>query len=207
LQQKNNFKNMKKYYLILSLFFFSTIIVTAQQKVRVNPIVMDDNFDNISLNKLNEAAKILDSVFNSEEFAKQVLATNFKVGNFGLTSADILEVIKSGMDSFANKPKDYSIDIRVTVYDKYKGGDEFGRTNMNTHVTETHRCYILNNDVKCYVSHLAHEYLHEIGFYDERTWVFGKKNKSVPYKIGDIVDTIIKNKKPCYAQHSTCTKN
>lgn len=198
---------MKKYYLSFALFFFCINIASAQQKVKINPIIIDNNFDDASLNKLNEAAKILDSVFNSNEFIKQVLATSFKVGNFGLSNGDILEIIKSGMDSLANKPKDYSIDIRVTVYDKYKGGDEFGRTNMNTHVTETHRCYILNNDVRCYASHLAHEYLHQIGFYDEKTWIFGKKNKSVPYKIGDIVDRIIGNTNPCYAQHSTCTKN
>lgn len=169
--------------------------------------MMDDSFDATSKRKLDEASIILENVINSNDFAEHVLATNFKVGNFGLSNTSILELIKSGMDSIALKPKDYSIDIRVLLYDDYKGGLEFGRTDMKTHITETHRCFIVNNDVKCYVSHLAHEYLHQIGFYDERTWIFGKKTKSVPYKIGNIVNRIIDNGNICSAKPSTCKKN
>jgi hypothetical protein len=48
--------------------------------------------------------------------------------------------------------------------------------------------------------------MHEIGFLDDRTWAFGTKTKSVPYKIGNIIDTLIGNTTPCIAKDETCTK-
>ncbi|MDL2143864.1 hypothetical protein QQY79_15155 [Flavobacterium tructae] len=197
---------MKKLTLIIFSTFFIFQSSYSQQRVRVQAIQVDSSFDNISLVKLEEAIKILDSIYNSEAFAQAVLHTDFNVGNFGLTNYQILELIRSGTDNYKDKPKDYSIDIRVKIFDKYLGHDNFGITDMNTRITETHRCYILHNDLKCYISHLGHEYMHEIGFYDDKTWIFGTKTKSVPYKIGNIIDRLIDNIKPCLAKDEICEK-
>jgi hypothetical protein len=193
---------------VFFLAFFLCLISTTygQQRVKVTPIFVDDSFDDVSLSKLNEAVILLENAFNSNEFSNRVLNTKFGVGNFRLTSSEILEVIKSGMDNYTGKPKDFSIDLRIKLFDQYFGHGNFGITDMNTRVTRTHRCYILQNDVKCYASHLAHEYLHQIGFYDDRTWFLGTKTKSVPYKIGNIIDDIIGNDSHCIAIDATCTK-
>lgn len=187
---------------------FHVMLITAsfgQQRVKINPIP-DNSFDSVTKLKLYEAVAILDTVINSEDFANRVLETNFNVGNFGLTNKEILEVIKSGMDNYKDKPKDYSIDLRLKVFDEYFGYGNFGVTNMNTRVTRTHRCFILYNNVKCYVAHLSHEYMHQIGFYDTKSWngVKHTKTNSVPYKIGRIVNNIIKNKEFCSAKNQTC---
>jgi hypothetical protein len=197
---------MKKFSIILLSCSFILTIGYGQKRVQVNAIQVDGSFDSTSLNKLKEAVKILDSIYNSEVFANAVLKTDFNIGNFGLTNSQILELIRSGADNYKDKPKDYSIDLRVKVFNDYLGYDNFGITDMNTRITSTHRCYILHNDVKCYISHLAHEYMHEIGFYDERAWAFGTKTKSVPYKIGNIIDTLIKNQTACIAKNESCTK-
>lgn len=175
-------------------------LTLAQQKLRVNAIQVDSSFDQVSLAKLNEAVELLDSIFNSEKFAEAVRHTEFMFGNFSLTNYQILELIRSGADNYKDKPKDYSIDIRVKVFNEYFGHGNFGITDMDTRITRTHRCYILQNDVKCYASHLSHEYMHQIGFYDKKTWVLGTKTKSVPYKIGNIVDALIGNTNPCIAK-------
>lgn len=169
---------------------------------------MDDSFDSLSLKKLNKAVFLLEEAFNSAEFAKRVSETKFKVGAYGLSSAQILELIKSGKDNYINAAGDSSIDLRIKVFNEYAGYGNFGFTDMVTRITRTHRCYIHYNDVKCYASHLAHEYLHQIGFYDKKTFILGlgTKTKSVPYKIGGIVDDIIGNTVHCVAQQRTCEK-
>lgn len=189
-----------------SILLLITIFCFCQQKVRVNAIQVDSSFDSYSFIKLNEAVKVLDSIYNSEAFAQAVLNTNFNVGNYGLKNTQILELIKSGADNYRGKPKDYSIDIRIGLFNEYLGYNNFGITDMNTRITRTHRCYILHNDIKCFVSHLAHEYMHQIGFYDEKKWILGTKTKSVPYKIGNIVDNLIGNLTDCLARNETCTQ-
>jgi hypothetical protein len=197
---------MKNLLINLLLFFFIFKTTYGQQRVKVNAIQVDSSFDSASLLKLQEAVKVLDSIYNSEAFAQAVLQTDFNVGNFGLTNYQILELIKSGADNYIDKPKDFSIDLRVKLFDEYFGHGNFGITDMKTRVTRTHRCYILHNDIKCFISHLGHEYMHEIGFLDVRIWAFGTKTKSVPYKIGNIINTLIGNNTPCIAKDETCTK-
>lgn len=196
---------MKRTLLLFVSFIFMQSNY-AQQRVKVQAIEVDTSFDAVSRAKLQQAVKVLDSILNCEAFAQKVLQTNFKIGNHGLTNTQILELIRSGADNYKDKPKDYSIDIRVAVFDPYAGYGNFGTTNMTTRITSTHRCFILNSEIQCYISHLAHEYMHQIGFYDEKTWALGTKTESVPYKIGNIVKALIGGKAPCVAQKQTCTK-
>lgn len=178
----------------------------AQKRTTVRAIEVDSSFDHVSRTKLQQSVKILDSIFNSKAFEEQVLKANLKIGNHNLSNNQILELIRSGADNYRNKPADYSIDIRVKVFDDYYGHNNFGVTNMETRITGTHRCYILESDIKCYVSHLAHEYMHQIGFTDDRSWALGTKTKSVPYKIGNIVNELIGNKSKCLAIDKSCPK-
>lgn len=191
--------------IILVCICVSIVSKGLGQPVRVNAIIVDSSFDAASLAKLQQACALLDSVFNSQGFEDSVKKEKFNRFSKGKSSAEILEIIQSGMDYYEDKPKDYSIDLRVSLYDKYEGGSEYGRTDMNTRVTSTHRCYVLHNDVKCYVSHLVHEYLHQIGFVDSKH-LWQKKTGSVPYLIGDIVDKIIRTPGVCPAQKGTCKK-
>lgn len=189
----------------LALVMLFTITYSHAQ-VKVNAIKIDDSFDSTSDEILDNSIKELELVFNSNEFKRMVLAENFKVGNYGLSSTEIYDLIISGKDNYINKPQDNSIDIRVKLFDNYAGHGNFGYTDMQTRITRTHRCYVLQNSVKCYTSHLAHEYMHQIGFYDNRTWLFGKKTQSVPYKIGRIIDKLIKNDAKCLAKSENCLK-
>ena len=198
---------MAKRFSILLLLVYLSVLLSAQSFHLKITVVQNDNFDAVSLKKLDSAITILDSVFNSNEFRKELSKINFNVGNRGLTNDEIATMILTGQDD-VGEPQDSSIDLRLRVYDNYKGGNEFGNTGMKTRVTSTHRCYILNNNVECYVSHLAHEYMHQIGFYDVKSWKGFKRTKtgSVPYKVGNLVSRLIKNSSHCVAQHSNCSK-
>lgn len=195
---------MKIYLIIVLAILCIGKVANAQQKVAVNVIMVDSTFDEESAARLAIAVKELEKVFNSDAFHKAVLQEKFNVGNYNLTSAEIYELILSGMDNYKDKPKDYSIDLRVSVFPDYQGHGNYGITDMKTRITGTHRCFILKNDVRCYIAHLAHEYMHQIGFYDEKTWILGKKTSSVPYRIGNIVNKLIGNEKSCSAINMSC---
>lgn len=198
----------KIYLILISIIQFVPLDSDAQSKPIEIMIVQMDNFDSKSKKKLDSAVVILETVINSSEFRNQLSKINFKTGNRGLTNKEIIQMILTGQNDIGEY-QDYVMDLRLRLYDDFVGGDEFGHTGMSSRITSTHRCYILNNDVKCYVSHLAHEYMHQIGFRDEKTrtglfkWT---KTKSVPYKIGRLVEKFIDNKNKCIAQHDkSCT--
>ena len=107
---------MNKLSIILVSCFLILNSSYGQQSVKVNVVQVDSSFDAASLLKLQEAVKVLDSIYNSEAFAKAVLLTDFNVGNFGLTNYQILELIKLGVDNYKDKPKDFSIDLRVKLF-------------------------------------------------------------------------------------------
>jgi hypothetical protein len=192
--------------IIVLVFTFHFLAGNSQKMTNVKIIKVDNSFDSVTNEKLSYAANELQRILNTEEFKRGVKNEKFNVGNFGLTSEEIFEVIISGKDDYKGTQNDYSIDLRVKVFNEYFGHGNFGVTDMISRVTRTHRCYILKNDVKCYISHLAHEYMHQIGFYDERTWWLGKKTESVPYKIGAIIDDLIGNTAICSAIDETCSK-
>jgi len=178
----------------------------CQILTKVKVIKVDESFDEQSLKILESAITELERVINSEDFKKEVLNAKLKVGNKKLSNMQIYDLIMSGENSRMKEPKDYSVDLRLKVFDEYFGYGNFGVTNMSTRVTRTHRCFILENNIKCYISHLAHEYMHQIGFVDKKTWIFGTKTKSVPYKIGNIIDKLIGNDSFCRAKDKTCRK-
>ncbi|WP_411973681.1 hypothetical protein ACLCDV_10960 [Sphingobacterium sp. Lzh-3] len=199
---------MKVYLLLCSWLLFCLKIAFAQQQTTVVRIIeVDNSFDKESRLKLHAAAKEFEAILNSEAFAREVLHEKFNVGNNGLSSAEIYELIISGINDYKSNSKDYSIDLHLSVFDKYVGSRNFGKTDMNTRITSTHRCFILNNNVKCYTSHLAHEYMHQIGFYDKRKWLVGTKTQSVPYKIGNIINKLTGNLENCSAVKKNCSFN
>lgn len=200
---------MKPLLILIGLLFSLNTIAFAQDQiyVTVKPHYMDDSFDDASKLKLKEAVQKLEQVFNSEKFAQLVAAEKFKVGHFNMSAADIYDLIKSGKNNYQGSVADSVIDLKLKLYDKFKGGSEFGRTMMSSRITETHRCYVLENSVDCYVVHLAHEYMHQIGFSDIRSLrALFKKTSSVPYKIGDIVRDCLGTTDHCEAKKSTCKK-
>lgn len=199
---------MKAHLLLCSwLLFCLKIAIAQQQTTAVRTIEVDNSFDKESRLKLRAATKQLEEILNSEAFAREVLHEKFNVGNNGLSSAEIYELIISGINDYKSNSKDYSIDLLLSVFDKYVGSGNFGKTNMKTRITSTHRCFILNNNVKCYTSHLAHEYMHQVGFYDKRKWIVGTKTQSVPYKIGNIVNKLTGNSEICKAINKDCSFN
>ena len=199
---------LQKFTFSLLLFLSFDPSSFGQESIHIH-MQPDSTFDLASQQKLQEAAKILELALNSNEFKQMVLDENFNVGNNNLSSEEIYALLVGGQDNYINAEKDGELNFRLSVFDapfKKKNNDNFGVTNMTTRVTRTHRCFILNNDIKCYASHIMHEYMHQIGFIDKRSFLgLGKKTNSVPYKIGRIVDKLIGNPTSCIAQQGTCT--
>ncbi len=184
-------------------------IVNAQRNppVDVVAVKLDDSFDTESSLKLDSSISMLRRVFNSEEFAIDVAHTKFLIANNKKTNAEIYLMIVTGMNNYLNASIDGQVALKVKLFNEFAGSGNFGITDMVTRETRTHRCYVLDNDVKCYASHLAHEYMHQIGFIDKKRFIFfGTKTRSVPYIIGNIVDKLLKNNSKCISIDKSCTK-
>lgn len=189
-----------------SAILFGTPVYAQPASVSVTATQLDNSFDSASQAKLNEAISMLSDIFNSEKFAQKILHAQLRFANRSQSRVDIFTMVVTGMNDI-NSSKDGAVTIKVKLFDEYAGHGNFGITDMETRETRTHRCYVLNNDVKCYASHLAHEYMHQIGFLDKKRFVlFGTKDRSVPYVVGDIVDELLDNKSKCVAIEQTCNR-
>lgn len=194
--------------LILLGILFAVMPVRAQRipPVDVIAIKLDNSFDPTSANKLDEAIALLAQTLNSEEFAREVLHARFRIAAHKKNSVDIYKLIVTGMNNYEGASEDLEVALKVKLFDEFVGHGNFGITDMDTRETRTHRCYVLKNDVTCYASHLAHEYMHQVGFIDKKRFIlFGTKTRSVPYVIGDIVHKLLGNTSECEAIDENCT--
>lgn len=157
------------------------------------------NYDKLSLEKLSEAVRLLDSVLVTEDFRVRVLNAKF-VGTKGKSNQEIYDYLMSGNSKY-DSSNDKIINLYLAEYANYAGGNELGVTVGRK--TSTHRCFVLRNDVRCLVGHLIHEYLHVMGFSHRKISSERPKLKTVPYVIGNIVKTMLSSPK-CPAIKKNC---
>jgi hypothetical protein len=139
-------------------------------------------------------------VINSKVFKTAVLKTKFE-DDQGLTPKQIYEKIIGAKESYAND-RDGVIDLRMRLITLEDGteinkkcnrikdpvvGRDGGKTGvMNTCPNWVER-RVAKKDTAAMARHIAHEYMHRFGFKHP-----GVNLKSVPYKIGGIVQDLAK---------------
>ncbi len=148
------------------------------------------NYDVICLQKLNRAVALVDSVVQLPEFERRI-RKKITVQKKFRSKKKILARFYSGAN-VVDPEKDGTIDLIVSTYNKYEGGLSFGRTSERTGKITTHKCFILNNDVRCLAKHLLHEYVHSMGYKHFRIMKgFGLFHKTVPYVFGTVLGDML----------------
>lgn len=155
-----------------------------------------EGFSNDEIERAKIAINMLEETINSEVFKEKVLAVpkftknkiKRKTGNKRYNNQEILDLILSGED--LNNPADGVINLNLKLYDSEK--NEIGHTNMTTLQISTYRGYFSEKDIENYAAHLLHEYMHVIGFVHGHYDIFGKRHKTVPYRIGKLTLKILK---------------
>lgn len=182
------------------LLFILLIIISTNQSVgQIIKVEETVDYDKTSLIKLSEAVYLLDSLLRTDEFYTRFMKSSF-VGTKNMTNQEIYAYLMSGNSKY-DTTSDKTINLYLSEYDNYAGGNELGVTRGKK--TSTHRCFILKNDVGCLAGHLLHEYLHVMGFSHRNIRSERPKKRTVPYIVGGIIKEMLSATK-CYAVKKNC---
>ncbi len=154
-----------------------------------------EGFNETEKKKASKSINLLENIINTQEFKEAVLKVpsfsknkiKRKTGNKKYSNQEILDLILSGED--LKNPADNIINLNLDLYNGEK--NEIGHTNMNTLTISTYQGYFNKKDIKLYAAHLLHEYMHIIGFIHGRFDIFGKRYKTVPYRIGKLTYSLL----------------
>lgn len=160
-------------------------------------------FTPTELQKLSDAAKLLEMVVNTDNFKKAVLLHIYTepgglfkrsktLNAFRMTSLTPMQVYKkfmSGSERLDPKP-DGEADIHISI-DRRDAGDVLGYTYASTPMQWVYSSFFGRATLADIASNLAHEYCHKLGFTHESNYT-KLRQYTVPYAIGRIVKEIAK---------------
>ena len=140
--------------------------------------------------KAHAAARLLETVINSNAFARQLAARHDLQRSENLSGAEILQIIRSGhtlatlRNAGANhKPAVLPLSVAP---DTREYAHHEGFTDLDTGIIYARRDW-LDNQSACRLAGLfAHEYMHVIGF-THTTFNHPWLRLSVPYAVGEMV--------------------
>jgi hypothetical protein len=152
-----------------------------------------------------KAAKLLEEVFNSEEFKSRVLKGNFKKTN-GLNNARLYDVIMQAREKDGAGGEEGVVDLRVRTLDlngkdaEWKDncygstiGVDGGGSGISAICPNKLEKWVKEEQVSQLAGHYAHEYIHQLGFNHYRSWwdlTNSEKKKTFVYQIGDLVEKL-----------------
>ncbi len=144
--------------------------------------------------KLAQAAGVLERVLNSVEFRDAVLSHRFQgkegyADESGMTNQQIYDAIRAGKESFeqtADGEADFNLDLRTFSWFQRK---VVGYTTESSDTITLNRRFFSSYTPAEVASNLCHEWLHKLGF-DHDFQSTARRPHSVPYAIGDLVETL-----------------
>lgn len=147
-------------------------------------------FTGTSLEKLQNAFRVLQAVVNSEEFKDRVI--NFRnekcerqyASNKGLTNEQIYQLFMEGRETLQqNTPGEMNYFLKL--YNR-PWSRVIGYTSGNTNLININWKFFKKYEPSDVAGNLAHEWIHKIGF-DHKS---AKEHDSAPYAIGYIVEEL-----------------
>ena len=145
-------------------------------------------FDGVQAEKVGRAVAIVNRVINSQQFEETLIAHSGLLYTRGLSNREVLDTLRSGR-RFDGSPSDGP--VRVAYFlEASRGGSAIGRTDGNG--VHTYRDYFDSASDEQLAGHIAHEALcHFACGFSQPFWnVFGWRNRSVPYVVGDMVTAL-----------------
>lgn len=155
------------------------------------------DFNTAQAEKMNKALDRLLIVINSKEFKNRVLDHTYQnkkmfVDNNGLSNLEIYEKIMLGAEEL-NPPENQQIDLNITLY--YANNGTVGYTYPDVNRIWVNDKFFAGYTYAKVAENVVHEWCHKLGFTHDfnRT---NRRNFSVPYAIGTIVQNLIEDMTP-----------
>lgn len=145
--------------------------------------------------KLDQAMKLFENVLNSREFRSAVLGATFD-GKPGFASdtrspSEVYAAIREGKENYA-PVADGEVDLNVNLESfSWFQRKVVGYTTPSSDTITTNRRFFSGFEAAEVAGHLAHEWLHKIGF-DHDFNATARRPQSVPYELGELVERLAK---------------
>ena len=157
-------------------------------------IISIKNYDSYE-NKAKQAAALFIKVFNLPLFRGMVNTFTWNgqnqfANNAGLTNNQIFEKLIAGT-SLTSPVANNIADIKLEVYAQlwWPFGPAIGYSDTENGIIYTKRHFVNSATLPQLAGHYAHEYCHLLGFEHDFN-ATDQRQFSVPYGIGDIVETM-----------------
>jgi hypothetical protein len=143
--------------------------------------------------KLDGAMKLLGDVLNSREFRDAVLASKFD-GKPGFASdtrspQEVYATIRAAKENYTSQA-DGEVDLNVNLESfSWFQRKVVGYTTPSSDTITTNRRFFSGFDQSEIAGHLAHEWLHKIGF-DHDFNATARRPFSVPYELGELIEKL-----------------
>ena len=143
--------------------------------------------------KLEKATKLMGEVLNSQEFRDAVFSAEFagKPGfaNDTRSPQEIYATIRAGKENYTAEA-DGEVDLNVTLENfSWFQRKIVGYTTESSDTLTTNRRFFSGFEASEVAGHLAHEWLHKLGF-EHDFKATARRPDSVPYELGDLVERL-----------------
>ena len=143
--------------------------------------------------KLDQAMTLMVNVLNSKEFRDGVMSATFN-GRPGFASdtrtpAEIYKTIREGQENDTDAA-DGEVDLNLNLENfSWFQRHTVGYTTASSDTITTNRRFFSGYDAPEVAGHLAHEWLHKLGF-EHDFKPTADRPYSVPYKLGDLIERL-----------------
>lgn len=173
---------------VLNMELANRAAITTPLKVRIDKLI---NFSSTIKNKVHSTQRVLDAIFDSQEFYDAVINHVYQgrkqfADNRGYSNQDIYNLIQLGKEKMS-KRIDRQMNLKLKLY--YENSDTVGWTYSNSDIIHVNRKFYGTYTEAKIARNLMHEWLHNMGFSHDSN-VTNKRRYSVPYAIGDIVEKL-----------------
>ena len=143
--------------------------------------------------KLEQATKLIADVLNSREFRDAVLSAEFagKPGfaNETRSPKDVYAAIRAAQESYTDGA-DGEVDLNVKLENfSWFQRKTVGYTTESSDTLTTNRRFFSGFEPSEVAGHLAHEWLHKLGF-EHDFKPTARRPDSVPYELGELVERL-----------------
>ena len=145
--------------------------------------------------KLDQATKLMADVLNSREFRDAVLSAEFS-GRPGFASdtrspQEVYAAIRAAKESYTDAA-DGEADLNLELRDfSWFQRHTVGYTTESSDTLTTNRRFFSGYEANEVAGHLAHEWLHKLGF-EHDFKATARRPDSVPYELGEVVERLAK---------------
>lgn len=143
--------------------------------------------------KLDEATTLLARVLNSREFKDAVLSATF-AGRPGFASdtrtpAEVYATVRAAKERYTDAADgEVDLNVRLESFSWFQR-NVVGYTTASSDTITTNRRFFSGYEPAEVAGHLAHEWLHTLGFeHDFRATA--RRPSSVPYELGELVERL-----------------